>query len=120
MPIASCRVVMTRFMLHARSCEFPESLVQQGIELGPHLVLLGAGDMTVGALAYWFHAGSGCLRLMMIEVVVPPTIGLGITLGILDGHISAVERSREIAPSRRLGSRTVGVLSGQRELQLLE
>src|SRR5580704_8696985 len=76
--------------------------------------------MAVSALAYGFHFGSWCLWLMMIEIVVAPPIGIGIALGILDGYIRAVERSGEIAPPRRLGSRTVGVLPWQRELQLLE
>src|SRR5262245_62304356 len=57
---------------------------------------------------------------MMIEIVVAPPSGIGIALGILDGHVGAIERSGEIAPPRRLGSRTVGVLPRQRELQLLE
>src|SRR5262245_64776585 len=57
---------------------------------------------------------------MMIEIVVAPPVGIGIALGILDGHVGAIERSGEIAPPRRLGSRTVGILPRQRELQLLE
>ena len=57
---------------------------------------------------------------MMIEIVEPPPIGIGITLGILDGNIGAIERSGEIAPPRRLGSRTIRVLSRPRQLQLLE
>src|SRR5262249_50756491 len=60
------------------------------------------------------------LWLMMIKIVVPPPAGIGIALGILDGRIAAIERSGEIAPPRRLGSRTVGVLPRQRELQVLE
>src|SRR5262249_16092592 len=66
------------------------------------------------------HFGSWSFWLMMIEIVVPPSAGVGIALGILDGRIAAIERSGEIAPPRRLGSRTVGVLPRQRELQVLE
>jgi hypothetical protein len=56
---------------------------------------------------------------MMIEIVVPPPIDIGITLGILDGHIGAIERSRGKTPTPT-ASRTIGVLSRQRELQLPE
>src|SRR5262249_20147544 len=64
--------------------------------------------------------GSRCFRLMVIEIVETPPAGIGMALGILHGHIGAVETSGEIAPPRRLGSRTVGILSRQRQLQLLE
>jgi hypothetical protein len=100
--------------------EFAESFVQQGIELGPHLIFLRAGDMTIRAFVLGFHLGSWCLWLMMIEIVEPPPSGIGIALGVLDGHIGAIEGPGEIAPPRRLGSRTIGVLARQRELQLLE
>jgi len=55
---------------------------------------------------------------MMIEIVVAPPSGIGIALRILDRHIGAIEGSGEIAPPRRLGSRTVCVLRRQRKLQL--
>ena len=58
---------------------------------------------------------------MMIEIIVAPTSGIRVALGILDGHVSAIPRSGEIAPPRRLGARAVGELRwGQRELQFLE
>ena len=57
---------------------------------------------------------------MMVEIVVSPGASIGIALGILDGHIGAIPRSGKIARPRGLGSRTVGVLRRQRELQLLE
>src|SRR5215510_16066757 len=44
------------------------------------------------------HFGSWSFWLMMIEIVVPPSAGIGIALGILDGRIAAIERSGEIAP----------------------
>src|SRR5262249_45010309 len=87
---------------------------------GPDLVFLSAGDMAIGTLAHRFQFGSGCLWLLMIEIVEPPAIAFGITLGILDGNIGAIECSGEIAPPRRLRSRTIGILSLQRQLQLLE
>src|SRR5580704_10150942 len=94
--------------------------VQQGIELGPNVIFLGACDMTKGAFLDRSHFGSWSFWLMMIEIVVAPPSGIRIALGILDGHIGAIIRSGEIALARRLASRTVGVLSRQRELQLLE
>src|SRR5215470_16990366 len=114
------------FRSHFGSRGFRESLdighsyVQQGIELGPNLIFLGAGDVAKRAFLLRSHFGSWSFWLMMIEIVVPPSAGIGIALGILDGRIAAIERSGEIAPPRRLGSRTVGVLPRQRELQLLE
>src|SRR5215510_5786861 len=102
------------------SLDIGHSYVQQGIELGPNLIFLGAGDVAKGAFVQRFRFGSRSLWLMMIEIVVAPPSGIGIALGILDGHVGAIERSGEIAPPRRLGSRTVGVLPRQRELQLLE
>src|SRR5262245_12288980 len=97
-----------------------ESLVQQGIELGPNLIFLGAGDMAIGAFLQLFHFGSWSFWLMVIEIVVAPSSGIGIALGILDRHIGTIEGSGEIAPARRLGSRTIGVLRRQRKLQFLE
>src|SRR5262249_13836017 len=97
-----------------------ESLVQQGIELGPDVILLRVGDMAERTLALRLRFGSWSLWLMMIEIVVAPPSGIGIALGILDRHIGAIELSGKIAAPRKLGSRTVAVLSRQRELQLLE
>ena len=58
---------------------------------------------------------------MMIEIVVSPPAAIGITLGILNGHIGAIQRSGEITPSGGLGARTVGIRRWwQRELQLFE
>src|SRR5262249_57053540 len=57
---------------------------------------------------------------MMIEVVVSPAAGVGIALGILDGHVGAIEVSWEIAPSRGLLPRAIRVLRRQCQLQLLE
>ena len=57
---------------------------------------------------------------MVIEVVVAPPSGIGIALGIFHGYVGAVKRSGEVAPTRRLGSRTIRVLAWQGELKLLE
>src|SRR5262249_9880839 len=95
-----------------------ESLVQQGIELGPNLIFLGTGE--VAGVAAVCDFGGRSFWLMMIEIEVAPAARSGKALGILDRCVGAIERSGEIAPPRRLGSRTVGVLPRQRELQLLE
>src|SRR5262245_62457927 len=76
--------------------------------------------MAIGALRLWPHLGGRGFRLVMIEVVVAPSARVGIALGILHRHIRAVKLSGEIASSRGLGARAVGVQSRQRELQLLE
>src|SRR5262249_7686813 len=96
------------------------SPIQQRIELGPDVVLLGARDMAVGAFRHWPHLGGRVLWLMMIEVEVAPAAGFGETLGVLHGHVGAVEGTGEIAAAGKLGSRTVGVHARQSELQLLE
>ena len=65
--------------------------------------------------------GSGSFWLVMVEIVVPPSSGIGVTLGILDGHIGAIPFSGEIASPGGLGPRTVSVLGRrQSELQLFE
>src|SRR5262245_62218334 len=58
----------------------------------------------------------------MIEVVVAPAAaGLRVPLGILDGHVGAVELTGEVAAARRFRTRTVGkVLGAEDSLQLLE
>src|SRR5215467_4298343 len=76
--------------------------------------------MAVGAFLSWSHFRSWSFWLMMIEVVIPPLSGVGITLAILDRHVGAIEGSGEIAAPRKLGARTIVVLTRQRELQLLE
>jgi hypothetical protein len=58
---------------------------------------------------------------MMIEIVEPPSTGVGVALGIFDGYVGAIPRSGEIAPPRRFGPRSVWVLRRrQRELQLFK
>src|SRR5215467_15809299 len=113
------------FLGESSSCkrgdlEFADSLVQERIELGPNLILLGAGYVAEGAFLSWSHFRSWSFWLMMIEVEVSPLSGVGIALAILDRHVGAVEGSGEIAAPRKLGARTILALSWQRELQLFE
>src|SRR5262249_17409827 len=98
------------------------SVVQQTIELRPDLVLLGAGLMAKCALRLRPQLGGRGLGLVMIEVVVSPgAAGLRVPLGVLDGHVGAVEFTGEITPARRLQSRAVGILLGLDDpLQFLE
>ena len=57
---------------------------------------------------------------MMIEIEVAPAARSGKALGILDGHIGAIELSAEKTAPGRLGARTIGKLCWQCELQFLE
>src|ERR1700731_3385283 len=108
-------------LLHVRRCraEFGELIVQQPVELRPDLILLRAGDMAKSAFLLCLHLGGRSLRLEMIEIEVP-TPRVGKALRVLDGHVCAIERAREITSSRRLISRAIRVFPGQCELQLLE
>src|SRR6516165_12695465 len=54
------------------SLDVGHSYVQQGIELGPNLIFLGAGHMAKRAFLLRSHFGSWSFWLMMIEIVVPP------------------------------------------------
>src|SRR5262245_39562278 len=98
------------------------SVVQQAIELGPDLVLLCAGLVAKCALRLRPQRGRRGLRLVMIEVVVAPAAaGLRVPLGILDGHVGAVELTREVAAARRFRTRTIGkLLEAEDSLQFLE
>src|SRR6516225_8773522 len=96
----------------AESFDFWHSNVQQGIELRPNIIFLCAGDMAKGAFRLRFQFGSWSFWLVMIEIVVPPPSGIGIALGILDGHIGTIPRPGKISSPRGLGTRTVGVLPG--------
>src|ERR1700758_3932032 len=95
-------------------------IVEQRIELGPHLILFRARDVAIGAFSLRLHLRHRSLWFMMIEVEISPSVRFGETLGILDRDIGSVERPGEVASSRRLGSRSVWVLAGQRKLKLLE
>ena len=70
-------VFMTRSSSRRDDVEFAESFdcwhsdVQQGIELRPNVIFLGAGDMAEGAFRLRFQFGSRSFWLVMIEIVVP-------------------------------------------------
>ena len=49
------------------------NLVQYPVELRPHLVSLGAGDMAKRAFRFIFDLGGRSLRLVMIEIEEPPS-----------------------------------------------
>src|SRR4029077_16791777 len=79
---------------------------QQTIELGPHFVLLGARLMAECPLILRPQLGRRGFRLVMSEGVVSPSAaGLGVPLGVLDGHVGAVEGPRKVPPPRRLRER---------------
>src|SRR6266436_3402757 len=110
-----CPVLVQRM-----TSQIAKLFVQQRIELGPHFIFLRAGLMAVAALFLRLQFGSWSLRFMMVEIVVAPASGIGITLGILDGHVGSVKGPGEIAPPRRFHSGAIRFLPRQRELQLLE
>src|ERR1700746_632650 len=91
-------VLMARGLpLQAKCASHAESPIQQAIELRPNLVFLSVGYVAIGTFVFWLHSGSWRFRLMMIEIVVAPAARVGIALGILDGYISAIKGTREIA-----------------------
>src|SRR5262245_47443596 len=99
---AIAQAFMTAFLIRGDNRgSFADSLVQEGIELGPDLILLRAGDMAIRAFVLRFCLGGRGLWLMMIEIVEPPPTGIGVALGILDGHIRAVKRPGKIALPRK-------------------
>src|SRR4029077_5621112 len=95
-------------------------MIQSDVELRPNLVLLGARHVAVRAFRLGFQFRSGCFRLIVMEVVITPSTGIAVALAILDRHIRTVQFSGKISPARGLSSRTVRILSWDRELQLLE
>src|SRR5215470_1173558 len=75
--------------------------------------------MAIGAFRLWLNFRGWSLRLVVIEIEIPPSMRRSKSLRILDCHIGAIEGSGKIAPSRRLGPRAIRILGRQRELQLL-
>src|SRR5262249_62204456 len=67
---------------------FAKSFVQQWIKLGPDFIFFSAALMAEGTFGLCFHFRSWRFGLMMIEIVVAPSSGIGVSLGILDGDIS--------------------------------
>src|SRR5258708_1730990 len=76
--------------------------------------------MAVAAFFLRLQFGRWSLRFMMVEIVVAPASGIGIPLGILDGHVGSVKGPGKIAPPRRFHSGAIRLLPWQRELQFLE
>jgi hypothetical protein len=72
------------------------------------------------ALGFGLWLGRRCLRLVVIEVVVTPTVSFGIALGVLDRNVGAVQLSGEEASPGGLGARSIRVLGWKRQLQFLE
>src|SRR5262245_9399699 len=96
-PIATkLKIFMARFFRKV-PCRGPESLVQQRIELSPNVIFFCVGLMAIGAFRLRFQFGGWSFGLMMIEIVVAPSSGIGMALGILDGHISAIPSSGKIS-----------------------
>jgi hypothetical protein len=60
--------------------------------------------MAKRAFRFIFDLGGQSLRLVMIEIEVPPAAGVGEPLRVLDSRIRPVERAGEITPTRRLRS----------------
>src|ERR1700747_2253793 len=111
MPRIKARTALMTQSLLCVGCRAVTSFVQQGIELGPHLILFRARDMAKRAFSLRLHCRHRSLWLMMIEIEISPSVGFGETLGIFDRDIGAVVRPGEVASSRWLGSRSVWVLA---------
>src|ERR1700739_4568002 len=120
MPRVKARTALMTQPLLFVDFERDTSFVQQGIELGPHLILFRACDVTKRAFPLRLDCRHRSLWLMMIEIEISPSVGFGETLGILDRDIGAVERPGEVASSRWLGSGSVWVFARQCKLELLE
>jgi len=56
----------------------------------------------------------------MVEVVVTPAAGVGVALGVLHGHVGAVEFAGKVSAPGRLSARAVRVLLRQRQLEFLQ
>ena len=77
--------------------------------------------MAKRAFRFIFDLGGRSLRLVMIEIEVPPATGVGKPLRVLDSRVRPVELAREITPTRRLRSRAIRVFTRPLgEQQLLE
>jgi hypothetical protein len=74
-------------------------LLQYLVELRPDFIFLCAGDMAKGAHVFGLDRGHRRLGLMMIEIKVSPIPRGCEALRVLDGHISTVERPREVPSS---------------------
>src|SRR5690348_14573559 len=75
--------------------------------------------MAIGAFRLWSNCRCWSLRLVVMEIEISPSMRRSKSLRVLDGHVGTIESSGEIAPSRRLGPRTIRILLLLRQLQLL-
>src|SRR6266403_4715848 len=80
-----------------RQSESAESLVQQGVELGPYPIFLGAGDVAICTLIHVFHFGGWRFWLMVIEIVEAPPSRICIALGIHRGNVMRKMRTKSLA-----------------------
>jgi hypothetical protein len=69
---------MAAVFVQRRNPVYTRLPVQQGIELGPHLIFLGAGNVAKGAFRFLLQFCSWSFRLMMIEIVLSPPSAIGI------------------------------------------
>src|SRR5712672_1521196 len=82
-------ILMSPFLIRVGPCWFKSLLVQQRIELRPNLILLGLGHMAVAAFFLWLQFGRRRLRLMVVEVEVPPASSVGVARGVLHSRVRA-------------------------------
>ena len=106
----SCSFSLVR-RLHANTL-WKGDLVQYPVELRAHLVSFSSGDVTKCAIRLWLRCSGQSLWFRVTEIEVSPAPRGGETLGILDGHIRAIERTGKISASRRLRLRAIGNSDG--------
>src|SRR5262247_2343604 len=91
-----------------------KSVVQESIELGPDIILFGAGNMAVRAFLFGLHFCCRRLRLVVIEVKITPPICVSKALRIFDSYVCAIERAWEEPTPGGLGARSIRVLGWER------
>src|SRR6516225_7384714 len=82
-------------------------------------VTCSTGDRTGSTrhLSWRCRCDNRRIRFMIIEIVIPPSVTFGISLSIFDSHIGAIPRAGKISPPRWFRSRTIRVLTRDRQLQ---
>src|SRR5690242_19880492 len=93
-----------------------KSVVQQSIELGPDLILFGAGNMAIRAFLCGLDLSCRRLRLVVSEVEIAPSSCVSKALRIFDRYVCAIERAWEESTPGRLGARSIRVLGWERQL----
>src|SRR5215469_91256 len=111
---------MTPFLVRTCRAERAKLFVQERIELGPNVIFFGIGLMATSAFRLRFQFCRWSFRLVMIEIVVTPAASSRVTLRVLYGRVSAIQRPTEIAASGRFCARAIRVVARQRQLQLFE